>query len=74
MPPVFEVGHLEFISILISVMLTVILWFISRTLRKIDANQTELFNRLDTLSKDFYELRGEHRGVLKLGHRAGSGT
>lgn len=31
-----------------------------RTLNKIDSNQTELFNRVHSIEKDFYELRGEH--------------
>lgn len=37
------------------------MYFSIRALKKIDANQSELFARLHDLEKNFYELSGEHK-------------
>lgn len=52
---------------LISLLLTVVGFFGVRTLKKIDANQSALFDQLNTLSKEFYELKGAHETYLNLG-------
>jgi hypothetical protein len=49
---------------LISVLLTVVGFFGVRTLKKIDANQTMLFDRVSELSKDFYTLKGAHDAYI----------
>ena len=49
---------------LISVLLTVVGFFGVRTLKKIDANQTVLFDRVSELSKDFYTLKGAHDAYI----------
>ena len=57
---------------LISLLLTVVGFFGVRTLRKIDANQSLLFDQMENLSREFYLLKGEHNTYVKLGkHLAG---
>ncbi len=58
-PTWFE--HVDLMQILIAALFLMVAWFIVRTLRQIDRNQTELFERQVQLERDFYELRGEHR-------------
>lgn len=41
-------------------LITMVMWFIARTMMTIDKNQAEMFSRLQQIEKDFYELRGEH--------------
>lgn len=43
-----------------STLMSILGFLAIRTLNKIDSNQTELFNRVHSIEKDFYELRGEH--------------
>ena len=52
---------------LISVLLTIVGFFGVRTLRKIDANQTALFDKVSELSKDFYTLKGAHDALVSKG-------
>jgi len=49
---------------LISILLTIVGFFGVRTLKKIDANQTVLFDRVSELSKDFYTLKGSHDALI----------
>lgn len=49
---------------LISFLLTIVGFFGVRTLRKIDANQTALFDKVSELSKDFYVLKGAHDAFI----------
>lgn len=60
-PSWFE--HVDLMSLIIWALILVVVWFFLRTLRKIDTNQTRLFERLDTLCQDFYTLRGEHNAI-----------
>jgi len=40
-----------------------------RTLKSIDNNQKVLFEQLNALSRDFYQLKGEHRATVeRCGH------
>lgn len=41
-------------------LLLVLGFLLARTLKKIDANQARLHERLDTLTEKFYVLQGEH--------------
>ena len=60
-PSWFE--HVDLMSLVIWALILVVVWFFIRTLKKIDANQTTLFKKLDALSEDFYTLRGEHNAI-----------
>jgi len=44
----------------VATVVSIIGFFVVRTLVLIDKNQTELFNRIRNLEKDFYILKGEH--------------
>ena len=61
-PSWFE--HVDLMQAIIAGLFLVVLWFLIRTLRKIDTNQGLLFKKIDDLCKDFYTLQGEHQ-VLK---------
>lgn len=63
--------HVDLMEVLIGGLISLVLWFTSRTLRKIDANLNKIFAAIDALCRDFYQLKGEHEamkakcGVLK---------
>ena len=58
-PSWFE--HVDLMQVVIYLLFSGFIYFSVRALKKIDANQTELFTRLHILEKDFYELSGEHK-------------
>lgn len=58
-PSWFE--HVDLMQVLIASLFLVVAWFLVRTLRGIDRNQTELFNRMHLVEKDLYTLQGEHK-------------
>ena len=58
--------NIDLAQIIISLLFSGFIYFAIRALRKIDANQSELFTRLHTLEKDFYELSGEHKAKAQL--------
>jgi hypothetical protein len=45
----------------VQMIVVVVGFFLVRTLTKIDRNQVELFQRITSIERDFYELRGEHK-------------
>lgn len=53
--------HIDFVQFIFGIAIGIVGWFAIRTLRQIDRNQAELYSKLDSLSKDFYRLEGEHR-------------
>jgi hypothetical protein len=57
--------HVDLMQVLIGGLFCLVLWFMVRTLRKIDTNQALLFRRLDDLCKEFYVLQGEHNARKK---------
>ncbi len=57
-PSWFE--HVDLMQVIIAGLFMVILYFISRTLKKIDANQTSLFNRYDNHEHRLSQLEGQH--------------
>jgi uncharacterized protein YoxC len=60
--------------VLINGLFLIVGFFLVRTLRKIDANQSELFDQLNALKKDFYVLQGAHDTYIKMGkHLMGEG-
>lgn len=64
-PSWFE--HVDLINTVAAALFMAVIWFMVQTLKKIDTNQTELFNRLNTIEKDLYELRGEHKAQHSKG-------
>lgn len=60
--------------VLINGLFLIVGFFLVRTLKKIDANQSELFDQLNALKKDFYVLQGAHDTYIKMGkHLMGEG-
>ncbi len=47
--------------------IVVIGWFIVRTLRQIDRNQTELWSHMDSHEKRLATLEGAHNAVMMKG-------
>ncbi|MBV5336779.1 MAG: hypothetical protein J0653_01910 [Deltaproteobacteria bacterium] len=48
-------------NVIVGTLFMTVIWFMIRTLQSIDKNQKEMFERLNTIEKDFYELKGEHK-------------
>ena len=63
-PSWFE--HVDLMQVVICLLFSGFIYFSVRALKKIDANQTELFTRLHTLEKDFYVRSGEHKAKAQL--------
>jgi len=66
-PSWFE--HVDLMQAIIAGLFLVVLWFLIRTLRKIDTNQGLLFKKIDDLCKDFYTLQGEHQALKNKCHQ-----
>jgi len=61
--------HVDLMNLAIGALFLTVIWFMVRTLKKIDENQTNLFNRMATVEKDLYELKGEHMATIgRMGH------
>lgn len=56
--------HSDVLTLIIGGLLTVVMFFMIRTLNKIDRNQNTLFTRLDDLGRSFYTLQGEHNVMM----------
>lgn len=57
-PSWFE--HVDLMQVIIAALFSAVVWSALRTLKKIDDNQTQLFNRMNAIEKDFSELKGQH--------------
>jgi hypothetical protein len=55
------VEHPDAVQVLIATLFAALIFFVVRTLRKIDANQTLLFDKYNTLADEFHVLKGEHQ-------------
>jgi uncharacterized membrane protein YhdT len=66
-PSWFE--HVDLMQAIIAGLFLVVLWFLIRTLQKVDTNQRLLFKKIDDLSKDFYTLQGEHQALKNKCHQ-----
>jgi hypothetical protein len=53
--------------VLINGLFLIVGFFLVRTLKKIDANQSELFDQMNALKQDFYVLKGAHDTYIHLG-------
>lgn len=60
-PSWFE--HVDLMSLLVWALILIVVWFLVRTLKKIDTNQALLFSKMDKLCEDFYTLQGEHKAI-----------
>lgn len=58
-PSWFE--HVDLMQVIIGALFALVIWFLIRTINKVDQNQSILFQRLTNLEQSFFELRGEHR-------------
>ncbi|MGE4544214.1 MAG: hypothetical protein AB7D06_08895 [Pedobacter sp.] len=59
-PEMLQIAVLALIGLL-SIATTIIGFFVARTMSKVDANQTILFERQTALERQFFELLGEHK-------------
>lgn len=66
-PSWFE--HVDLMQAIIAGLFLVVLWFLIRTLQKIDTNHMLLFKKIDDLCKDFYTLQGEHQALKNKCHQ-----
>lgn len=60
----------EFVAVLqwaAGVAFSAVIFYTVYILRKIDANQSELFRRINCLERDFNTLRGEHDMAVQSG-------
>jgi len=53
--------HVDLMNVVIGALFLAVIWFMVRTLKKIDDNQSALFQRLNALSEEFHTLKGEHQ-------------
>ncbi len=58
--------HSDLMTILIGMLITLVCFFMIRTLAKIDRNQSRLFEKLDALSSRVDTLQGEHNVMRSL--------
>lgn len=61
-PSWFE--HVDLMQMLIGGLGIMVLFFLVRTLKKIDGNQARLFDLIDGLRREFYTLQGEHNMMM----------
>lgn len=60
------IEHSDVVMYLVGFLFVIISGLVARTLKKVDANQTKLFERLDRLTQDFYKLQGEHEAIKSV--------
>lgn len=66
--PWFE--RVDLFQIVAVAMVGVVAWFLVRTLKQIDVNQRVTADTLQTITKEFYTLQGEHK-VYHDNHKFG---
>jgi hypothetical protein len=60
MTPEWIAEHLDLFKYVFGLVIVIIGFFTVRTLKQIDANQQQLFIKLNNLSDEFHVLKGEH--------------
>lgn len=55
--------HFDIVWIIASAAIVVVCWFLVRTLKKIDANQADLFHRMSAVEIHQARLEGEHEAT-----------
>jgi predicted outer membrane lipoprotein len=63
-PPPSWFEHVDLMQITICGLGLVVMFFIVRTLKKIDGNQNRLFERLDDLTNQVNIMQGEHNAMM----------
>lgn len=63
-PSWFE--HVDLMQIIIAALFMLVAWFIARTLKKVDANQTRLFEKYDDHETRLAHLEGQHEARTSL--------
>lgn len=58
--------HADLMTIIIGGLIALVLFFMLRTLTKIDRNQNRLFEKLDAVCKQVDMLQGEHNVMKEL--------
>lgn len=53
--------HFDFMWVIVCFALAVIVWFAVRTMKQIDRNQANLFERMHEVETDLSHLQGEHK-------------
>ena len=66
-----QVNLNSYLLMLIGVLISVVSFFLIRTLRQIDANQRELYERLHKVEVDLACLKGEHKAMSTTIHNKG---
>lgn len=66
-PSWFE--HVDLMQVVIAGLFMLILWFLTRTLGKIDSNQSLLFTKLADVCKQVDTLQGEHNAIKERCNR-----
>lgn len=59
---------LQVVSAIASIAISVIAYFLVRTLKQIDRNQSNLFQRIHDLETEFHTLKGEHTILAGVHH------
>lgn len=77
-PQAIPFQHQDVVTLFIWILMTVAVFslaglvaFAVRTLKKVDANQNIMFERLHSLETEFMTMKGEHRMMMKLKNGCG---
>lgn len=62
-----EPSSVAIISLVACILLSIIGYFIARTLQEIDRSQTKLWEAMDTLRERLSRLEGEHNSMMGQG-------
>lgn len=57
--------HVDLMNIIIGGLFLAVIWFVVRSLKQIDCNQSELFRRHNSLEARFNVLQGEHNAIAE---------
>lgn len=60
--------HYDVLQVVIAVLFSIVIGYTVWTLKKIDRNQTRLFERLDAVCKQVDVLQGEHNALAHKGN------
>ncbi len=66
-PIATEPSSVAIISLVACILLSIIGYFIAKTLQEIDRSQTKLWEAMDTLRERLSRLEGEHNSMMSQG-------
>lgn len=58
------IHHVDILQVITGSAILAVAWFFIRTLKQIDSNQKETARQLAGLSKEFYQLKGQHDALM----------